>query len=136
MEVTREQIERWLDAAKHELSVAQAHRFKPAASTVDTVRELEALLAAATGAQVLPQARPLTDELMDCVDRLGSEKDTVDPRVWEHLLVYAPKPATGAQAEPARYECPDCHMGGCIVGQCAIGCLPSTPGKVRPAETD
>lgn len=35
--------------------------------------------------------RSLTDELMDCVDRLGSESDTVDPRVWEHLLVYAPK---------------------------------------------
>jgi len=34
----------------------------------------------------------LTDELMDCVDRLGSEADTVDPRVWQHLLVYAPKP--------------------------------------------
>jgi hypothetical protein len=39
-----------------------------------------------------PQARSLTDELMDCVDRLGSEADTVDPRVWQHLLVYAPKP--------------------------------------------
>jgi hypothetical protein len=37
------------------------------------------------------QARSLTDELMDCVDRLGSEADTVDPRVWQHLLVYAPK---------------------------------------------
>ncbi len=40
----------------------------------------------------LSQARSLTDELMDCVDRLGSEADTVDPRVWQHLLVYAPKP--------------------------------------------
>ena len=40
----------------------------------------------------LSQAPSLTDELMDCVDRLGSEADTVDPRVWQHLLVYAPKP--------------------------------------------
>ena len=40
----------------------------------------------------LSQERSLTDELMDCVDRLGSEADTVDPRVWQHLLVYAPKP--------------------------------------------
>ena len=39
----------------------------------------------------MPMARPLTDELMDCVDRLGSEADLVDPRVWDHLLVYAPK---------------------------------------------
>ena len=38
-----------------------------------------------------PQARSLTDELMDCVDRLGSEADTIDPRVWQHLLVYAPQ---------------------------------------------
>jgi hypothetical protein len=45
-----------------------------------------------------PQARSLTDELMDCVDRLGSEADTVDPRVWQHLLVYAPQ-----KQEPAAW---------------------------------
>ena len=39
----------------------------------------------------MPMAKPLTDELMDCVDRLGSEADLVDFRVWGHLLVYAPK---------------------------------------------
>lgn len=44
-----------------------------------------------TLAQPLPNARSLTDELMNCVDRLGSEADTVDPRVWDYLLVYAPK---------------------------------------------
>lgn len=42
-------------------------------------------------ADELPFARSLSDELMDCVDRLGSEYDTVDPRVWDHLMVYAPK---------------------------------------------
>ena len=47
----------------------------------------------------LSQAPSLTDELMDCVDRLGSEADTVDPRVWQHLLVYAPKP----EEEPVAY---------------------------------
>lgn len=36
-------------------------------------------------------ARPLSDELMDCVDRLGHEADAVDVRVWDHLLVYAPQ---------------------------------------------
>ncbi len=40
----------------------------------------------------LPPARSLTDDLMDCVDRLGSEHADVDPRVWDHLLVYAPAP--------------------------------------------
>ena len=41
----------------------------------------------------LPMARSLTDELMDCVDRLGSEFDAVDPRVWDHLRVYMPTAA-------------------------------------------
>ena len=41
--------------------------------------------------EALLRARPLADELMDCVDRLGSEFGSVDPRVWDHLLVYAPK---------------------------------------------
>lgn len=47
----------------------------------------EPLYAAAQSAR----ARPLTDELMDCVDRLGSEARDVDPRVWDHLLVYVPR---------------------------------------------
>ncbi|WP_343618762.1 helix-turn-helix transcriptional regulator [Ralstonia sp.] len=37
-------------------------------------------------------AKPISDEMMDLVDRLGSESDKVDPRAWEHLLIYAPKP--------------------------------------------
>ncbi len=36
----------------------------------------------------MERAKSLTDALMDCVDRLGHE--SVDPRVWDHLLVYAP----------------------------------------------
>ena len=35
-------------------------------------------------------AQSLTDDLMDCVDRLGSEAETVDKRVWDHLRVYVP----------------------------------------------
>lgn len=51
----------------------------------------------------LPKARSLTDELMDCVDRLGSEWREVDPRVWDHLRVYMPaQPVAGAVAtEPS-----------------------------------
>lgn len=41
--------------------------------------------------------RSLSGDLMDCVDRLGSEAETVDPRVWDHLLVYAPKEKLAAQ---------------------------------------
>ncbi|BAO88964.1 hypothetical protein [Caballeronia cordobensis] len=37
------------------------------------------------------QAQPISDFMMDLVDRLGSEADAVDPRAWKHLLVYAPK---------------------------------------------
>ena len=67
----------------------------------------------------LRQARSLTDELMDCVDRLGSEADTVDPRVWQHLLVYAPEPEQEPVAWANLFDlqnfdmkvrtCPDLH---------------------------
>ena len=39
-----------------------------------------------TGAKA---AQPISDAMMDLVDRLGSEADAVDPRAWAHLLVYA-----------------------------------------------
>jgi hypothetical protein len=42
------------------------------------------------------RAKPISDEMMDLVDRLGSEAAQVDPRAWKHLLVYAPKPERGA----------------------------------------
>ena len=32
------------------------------------------------------------DMMMELADRLGELPDDVDPRAWEHLLVYAPKP--------------------------------------------
>jgi len=63
----------------------------------------------------LSAARSLTDELMDCVDRLGSEYDTVDPRVWEHILVYA-KPV-GAAPLP----CGRCNGSGWVVRDPDIG---------------
>lgn len=50
----------------------------------------EPLYASSAPLEGLPRARPLADELMDCVDRLGSEFGSVDPRVWDHLLLYAP----------------------------------------------
>ncbi|WP_260426377.1 hypothetical protein [Burkholderia cepacia] len=45
-----------------------------------------------TGAEGAKWAKSISDEMMDLVDRLGSEWDKVDPRAWRHLLVYAPKP--------------------------------------------
>lgn len=39
---------------------------------------------------IMPLARSISDEMMDLADRLGSEFDSVDPRAWEHLLVYVP----------------------------------------------
>ena len=32
-----------------------------------------------------------TDMMMELADRLGELPDDIDPRAWEHLLVYAPK---------------------------------------------
>jgi hypothetical protein len=49
----------------------------------------------------------LTDMLMECADRLGENpRANVDPRAWEHLLVYAPKPhpvARVAEVHMGRY---------------------------------
>lgn len=54
----------------------------------------------------LPRAQSVSDEMMDLVDRLGSEYDEVDPRAWGHLLVYAPKLSRygqpAASAEPSQ----------------------------------
>lgn len=36
-------------------------------------------------------AQSVSDDMMNLVDRLGSEHDDVDPRAWKHLLVYAPQ---------------------------------------------
>ena len=58
----------------------------------------------------LPSAQPITEAMMDVVDRLGSEYDQVDPRAWDHMLVYAPN-ASAAQ-EPFCY-----HDGRDIVGK-------------------
>jgi len=40
----------------------------------------------------MEKAQSISDAMMDLVDRLGSEASDVDPRCWDHLLVYAPKP--------------------------------------------
>jgi hypothetical protein len=46
-----------------------------------------------------PKEKPISDAMMDLVDRLGSEASEVDPRAWKHLLVYAPERAD-AEREP------------------------------------
>lgn len=48
------------------------------------------------------KAQPISDAMMDLVDRLGSEWGDVDHRAWEHLLVYAPKPEA---REPVAWRC-------------------------------
>jgi hypothetical protein len=40
-----------------------------------------------------PKEKPISDAMMDLVDRLGSEASEVDPRAWKHLLVYSPERA-------------------------------------------
>lgn len=36
-------------------------------------------------------APTISQAMMDVVDRLGAEYDQVDPRCWDHMLIYAPK---------------------------------------------
>ena len=47
----------------------------------------------------IPAAKSVSDEMMDLVDRLGSEAEDVDPRAWEHLMVYAPQNPRFTMAE-------------------------------------
>lgn len=47
----------------------------------------------------LPMAESITNAVMNLVDRLGSEAANVDPRAWEHLKVYLPKPAFPTREE-------------------------------------
>ena len=49
-----------------------------------------------------PRARSISDDLMDCADRLASEASSVEARVWDHLLIYAPPEKILARA---RAEC-------------------------------
>lgn len=37
------------------------------------------------------QLESTTDMMMELADRLGELPDDIDPRAWEHLLVYAPQ---------------------------------------------
>jgi hypothetical protein len=57
----------------------------------------EPLYRTAPQAECAPrEAQPISDAMMDLVDRLGSEASEVDPRAWKHLLVYAPERADAA----------------------------------------
>lgn len=90
---SREQFEAW--------AFAQCFR----ASNVDTTRDSVvpewyvsdiAALAwrawqAAIASRQPAQCITISEDVMDVVDRLGSEAADVDPRAWDHLLVYVPK---------------------------------------------
>ncbi|AYJ74306.1 hypothetical protein phiE131_040 [Burkholderia phage phiE131] len=49
----------------------------------------------------IERAKSISDEMMDLVDRLGSEWKDVDPHAWQHLSVYMPQPA----AAPIPEDC-------------------------------
>jgi hypothetical protein len=50
------------------------------------------------------RAQPISDAMMDLVDRLGSEASEVEPRAWTHLLVYAPERADAAPKLSAKQD--------------------------------
>ena len=47
-------------------------------------------VAAALAARQPVRSSTVSEDMMDVVDRLGSEHDEVDPRAWDHMLIYAP----------------------------------------------
>lgn len=50
---------------------------------------LKAALAALAARQPV-RSSTVSEDMMDVVDRLGSEHDEVDSRAWDHMLIYAP----------------------------------------------
>lgn len=55
-----------------------------------TVDRHVAVIRAALDARQPVRSSTVSDDMMDVVDRLGSEHDEVDPRAWDHMLIYAP----------------------------------------------
>lgn len=56
-----------------------------------------ALLGKVRAARQPVRPNTVSDDMMDVVDRLGSEHADVDPRAWDHLLIYAPKDKIAAR---------------------------------------
>ncbi|WP_459018023.1 hypothetical protein [Stenotrophomonas sp. PSU_St142] len=55
----------------------------------DVYEALEGAIEALAARQPV-RSSTVSDDMMDVVDRLGSEHDEVDPRAWDHMLIYAP----------------------------------------------
>lgn len=68
----------------------------------DADEALDALDAAIEAAQ---KVEPITDAVMNLVDRLGNEAWDVDPRAWEHLAVYMPTPQPAPDGWQLLQEC-------------------------------
>jgi hypothetical protein len=78
-------------------------------------------------------AQSVSDDLMDCVDRLGSERNEVDHRAWDHLLIYAPPqklierlaaysdPAPKAPAMPPCREGYEGEFTECVITRSQLG---------------
>lgn len=63
------------------------------------------------------KAQPISDAMMELVDRLGSEFDRVDPRAWEHLLVYAPVVAQATEPPACDFGAQWCSRDGFSVSK-------------------
>lgn len=77
--------------------------------------------------------RSISDDIMDVVDRLGSEADAVDPRCWDHLRIYMPAPAGSGEAVASRLD----RMADdreTIGYDCEAECLRSAAELVRQEE--
>ena len=55
-----------------------------------SIGNVEACPHCALAARQPVRSSTVSDDMMDVVDRLGSEHDEVDPRAWDHMLIYAP----------------------------------------------
>lgn len=75
-------------ALRAALAARQPDTAHAAYHTGKAIGRREAELEAAARQPV--RSSTVSDDMMDVVDRLGSEHDEADPRAWDHMLIYAP----------------------------------------------
>jgi hypothetical protein len=94
----------WLTSRKERIVLSSADEASPAVDAIRDFAKMRGLSLDDAKVQdwnTSPQRQleSTTDMMMELADRLGELPDDIDPRAWEHLLVYAPQrhPLTDAQ---------------------------------------
>lgn len=125
--MTKESEKRLLAGGNDSRNTVPVHAHRSNVATIPVFIDPQIPVPLASEPEAQPVAGSLTDELMNCVDRLGHEADAVDSRVWDHLLVYAPKPVR----EPVAWMLKSGH--GTQFRECSDNPMPDLMWNGKPA---